>query len=344
MFSLICAWISSWVNDGEAGDLGRHRAHYDVTVIYEILFNSSGTYVITCVILKLIIQIYRGQRQVITPHSIWGMQLLVPALGIRIWHNTSEMLYLAVKILGFPSVNSSSGEPRWYPSSPHGPWCNQKKFLKSAKPAKRERDILFFLYKAKNSRRNIWQLKAFSDTDVNLLCIYVCFHLWKTHPLITACVARNSVWKLLPILKSVSSMEDVEINIGADALSDKYPSTLSTVLCLDWIAARSNWNRIFTICNQGNIVHNFAVSMFIIYHFIKTISPTLRIFTLSRTIWLCHCQHSVIALSRISESNGTDALFHDSLAWCMVITLLHSNWNNNDHSKSGKSVMLCSIL
>ena len=31
MFSLICARINGWVNNGEAGDLGRHRAHCDVT-------------------------------------------------------------------------------------------------------------------------------------------------------------------------------------------------------------------------------------------------------------------------------------------------------------------------
>ena len=33
MFSLICAWINGWVNNHEAGDLRRHRAHYDVTVM-----------------------------------------------------------------------------------------------------------------------------------------------------------------------------------------------------------------------------------------------------------------------------------------------------------------------
>ena len=33
MFSLIYAWINGWVNNGEAGDLRRHRAHYDVTVM-----------------------------------------------------------------------------------------------------------------------------------------------------------------------------------------------------------------------------------------------------------------------------------------------------------------------
>ena len=33
MFSSICPRINSWVNNGEAGELGRNRAHYDVTVI-----------------------------------------------------------------------------------------------------------------------------------------------------------------------------------------------------------------------------------------------------------------------------------------------------------------------
>ena len=32
MFSLICACINGWVNNREAGDLRRHRAHYDVIV------------------------------------------------------------------------------------------------------------------------------------------------------------------------------------------------------------------------------------------------------------------------------------------------------------------------
>ena len=33
MFCLICAWINGWVNNREAGDFGRHRAHYDVIVM-----------------------------------------------------------------------------------------------------------------------------------------------------------------------------------------------------------------------------------------------------------------------------------------------------------------------
>ena len=33
VFSLICAWINGWVNNGDAGDLRRHRAHCDVIVM-----------------------------------------------------------------------------------------------------------------------------------------------------------------------------------------------------------------------------------------------------------------------------------------------------------------------
>ena len=36
MFSLICAWISGWVNNCEAGDLGCQRAHYDVIVMLSV--------------------------------------------------------------------------------------------------------------------------------------------------------------------------------------------------------------------------------------------------------------------------------------------------------------------
>ena len=33
VFSLICAWINGWGNNRGAGDLRRHRAHYDVIVM-----------------------------------------------------------------------------------------------------------------------------------------------------------------------------------------------------------------------------------------------------------------------------------------------------------------------
>ena len=34
MFSLICVWINGWVNDRDAGDLRRYRAHYDGIVMF----------------------------------------------------------------------------------------------------------------------------------------------------------------------------------------------------------------------------------------------------------------------------------------------------------------------
>ena len=41
IFSLICTWIKGWVSNRDAGDLRRHRAHYDVTVMYHRLLVSS---------------------------------------------------------------------------------------------------------------------------------------------------------------------------------------------------------------------------------------------------------------------------------------------------------------
>ena len=37
MFYLICVWINDWVNNREAGDLRRYRAHYDVIVMKAVI-------------------------------------------------------------------------------------------------------------------------------------------------------------------------------------------------------------------------------------------------------------------------------------------------------------------
>ena len=37
MFSLICVWINSWINNREAGDSRLCRAHYDVIVMARLL-------------------------------------------------------------------------------------------------------------------------------------------------------------------------------------------------------------------------------------------------------------------------------------------------------------------
>ena len=38
MFSLICTWTNGWVYNRDTGDLRRHHAHYDVTVMTPIYF------------------------------------------------------------------------------------------------------------------------------------------------------------------------------------------------------------------------------------------------------------------------------------------------------------------
>ena len=45
MFSWLCAWINGWVNNDEAGDLRRHRAHYGVIVMLKPNRTYVNTYV-----------------------------------------------------------------------------------------------------------------------------------------------------------------------------------------------------------------------------------------------------------------------------------------------------------
>ena len=62
MFSLICVWINGWVNNREAGDLRRYRAHYYVSVMMHWFVNEiwgfwcRGVYLIWCSILFYTLQ------------------------------------------------------------------------------------------------------------------------------------------------------------------------------------------------------------------------------------------------------------------------------------------------
>ena len=58
MFSLICARINGWINNREAGDLRRYRAHYDVIVMDMCLWDNPepySTYQEICIGLALIL-------------------------------------------------------------------------------------------------------------------------------------------------------------------------------------------------------------------------------------------------------------------------------------------------
>ena len=69
MFSLICVWIHDWVNNGEAGDLRRHRGHYDVTVMHHdscttILTSLCLWHYVNYVALQPLISMFDGNRNV----------------------------------------------------------------------------------------------------------------------------------------------------------------------------------------------------------------------------------------------------------------------------------------
>ena len=59
MFTLICAWINGWLDNREAGDLTRHRAHYDVIIMISTTNNSCREYTRNISILNLNVELMR---------------------------------------------------------------------------------------------------------------------------------------------------------------------------------------------------------------------------------------------------------------------------------------------
>ena len=84
MFSLICARIKDWVNNGEAGDLRRYRAHYDVLVMaYEVIMtnesdDSAINYGMTKIKLSMTIAYLMGY----IPYFRWYYCLSVCLVGL----------------------------------------------------------------------------------------------------------------------------------------------------------------------------------------------------------------------------------------------------------------------
>ena len=84
MFSLICAWINGWVNNGEAGDLRRHRAYYDVTVM--------GCHV-TCSLMCPFAIPPNGQE-------IWREMWMICMLVVCVYHGQNVYGHLRLKRSG----------------------------------------------------------------------------------------------------------------------------------------------------------------------------------------------------------------------------------------------------
>ena len=68
MFSLICTSINGWVNNREAVDLRRHRAHYDVTVICDSWYKLVVVHAYC--ISKVVIHVYQAFNRLIVFNSI----------------------------------------------------------------------------------------------------------------------------------------------------------------------------------------------------------------------------------------------------------------------------------
>ena len=73
---LICTWINGWVNNREAGDLRRHNAHYDVTVmvLIDISFIVMSMKLNVCVFPWCCIQADKIDKEKSTPSCIDGTQ------------------------------------------------------------------------------------------------------------------------------------------------------------------------------------------------------------------------------------------------------------------------------
>ena len=79
MFSLICVWINGWVNNGEAGDFRRRRAHYGVTVMCAL---------VTIVRVMNIIATILTHRGMTTNLYLVNRVIIVSDNGCRMFHKT----------------------------------------------------------------------------------------------------------------------------------------------------------------------------------------------------------------------------------------------------------------
>ena len=113
MFSLIFAWINGWVNNREAGDLRRHRAHYDVTVMTgdrwiprtKVQYREKCFHLITSSC-QLIIGHKQVQKNKTSILNFWNMLFMVPRIQI----NSKKSDYFGTKFetkrrIGLPTTS-----------------------------------------------------------------------------------------------------------------------------------------------------------------------------------------------------------------------------------------------
>ena len=85
MFPLICAWINDWANNREAGDLRRHRIHYDVTVMWVTTPESgslSSIITLHCSFLPLVdnlVSLFGPPYVIFRPCGRWELSAALPS-------------------------------------------------------------------------------------------------------------------------------------------------------------------------------------------------------------------------------------------------------------------------
>ena len=83
MFSLICVWMNDWVNTREAGDLRRHRAHYDV-----IIMSAKDTTQTPIICFR---ECDRFQRFIPQYLTHWGRDKMAASFRTTFWNAFSSM-------------------------------------------------------------------------------------------------------------------------------------------------------------------------------------------------------------------------------------------------------------
>ena len=91
IFSLIGAWINGWVNNREAGDLRRHRAHYDVIVMHLVIIclTDDIPYIIFIIVIGICMLFLRVCFVYIQKIYQYRMQ-------VRIWYRITQSRCLSI--------------------------------------------------------------------------------------------------------------------------------------------------------------------------------------------------------------------------------------------------------
>ena len=103
MFSLNSAWINGWVNNREAGDLRRHRAHCDVIVTIWIRISNPGQVILRWSYRKSTVGIWKNTLPYHMTNSFVGTHTHKVACGfvwsvMTSWHRNVSVLVAFVTV------------------------------------------------------------------------------------------------------------------------------------------------------------------------------------------------------------------------------------------------------